>query len=67
MDDVDLMEHLNELKKMDLKGNDFQTCPKKMVEVDLVDELNHKYLQDLKLRKMQTEFGRASACVTLRK
>ena len=58
---------MSDLKKMELRGNDFQTAPKKKVDVDFVEDLNYKYLQDLKLRKVQTEFGRATPCVTLRK
>ena len=52
LDDLDLKEHMSDLMKLDLKGNDFQTCPLKNVDVDLVDDLNHRYLQDLRFRKM---------------
>ena len=43
---------MSDLKKMELRGNDFQTAPKKKVDVDFVEDLNYKYLQDLKLRKV---------------
>ena len=65
--DYDLKAHLEQLESHNIKGIDFQPYPLKDAEHYFVQELMEKYIQEIKQKQKQGEFGRATPSMILRK
>ena len=65
--DYDLKSHLEVLESYHIKGNDFQSFPLKDVQHEFVTDLLTKYIQDIKHRMKQGEYGRATSTTLLKK
>ena len=67
--DVDLKAHLEQLDAHHLKGKEFSSYPKKDIpaNLDFVEDLLVRYLQDIKTRQKKGQFGMATAATLLRK
>ena len=65
--DYDLKAHLEQLESHNIKGIDFQPYPLKDAQHYFVQELMEKYIQEIKQKQKQGEFGRATPSMILRK
>ena len=69
MQDIDLKEHLELLEYKELAKNDWDPFPLTDIAEgsDFVGHLMDRYLEDIRVRKKEAEFGKPPPSVLLRK